>query len=246
METKNMFYEFRTSDEDSSSDSESLNFYSSDSDWDSSTIEDNEEIEEKELTIIDVIKRRAAKPPSPPLFDAKELLKKKEAEFRRRSNKTFSIHPSSPPPNRNASPDDLQSGEGVITRRQAANAGRTSTSPILEPKGKTSAKLKAKNTKKTDLPKPGAAKLPDISDRNTKKPDSPKPGPSKLPDIPEPPSIVLPDEESEARLENVDAEESRLVSTNLFEQETKVFENDDFVLLMQKTDHQRQKVRTIF
>ena len=246
METKNMFYEFRTSDEDSSSDSESLNFYSSDSDWDSSTIEDNEEIEEKELTIIDVIKRRAAKPPSPPLFDAKELLKKKEAEFRRRSNKTFFIHPSSPPPNRNASPDDLQSGEGVITRRQAANAGRTSTSPILEPKGKTSAKLKAKNTKKTDLPKPGAAKLPDISDRNTKKPDSPKPGPSKLPDIPEPPSIVLPDEESEARLENVDAEESRLVSTNLFEQETKVFENDDFVLLMQKTDHQRQKVRTIF
>ena len=96
------------------------------------------------------------------------------------------------------------------------------------------------------MPKPGVAKLPDISDRNTKKPDSPKPGPSKLPDIPEPPSIVLPDEESEARLENVDAEESRLVSTNLFEQETKVFENDDFVLLMQKTDHQRQKVRTIF
>ena len=58
--------------------------------------------------------------------------------------------------------------------------------------------------------------------------------------------MEVPDEESEARLENVDAEESRLVSTNLFEQETEVFENEDFVLLMQKTDHQRQKVKVNF
>ena len=226
---KKIYYKFQSSDEDSESDFESS----------VSSSHQNESMRRSPPFLYD----SQLYPESPPfVFDPDN-------------------YPESPPPP--LFPDFDQSGEGVGTRRQAAAATRSELSPVLEPKKKTSAKLKAKNLKKPDSPIP-------------KKPDSPKPGPSNQQTdtqigsptpgtsteqqnneaqvergsaespIPETPAMEVPDEESEARLENVDAEESRLVSTNLFEQETEVFENEDFVLLMQKTDHQRQKVKVNF
>ena len=148
--------------------------------------------------------------------------------------------------------DNFQSGLGVVTRRQgaaeAATAAAVATaaaaprSPVREPKNKTSAKLKAKNRTKPVSAKPGPSNPPEIEIESR---------PSKPPEVQiESRATEQPDRQSDFESETglteqdeVEPEESRLSSTNLFEQETKVFENEDFILLMQKIDHQRQKVK---
>ena len=160
---------------------------------------------------------------------------------------------------------DMQIGDGVVTRRQAAAATKTAPasrteSPILEPKNKTSKKLKAKNRKPLpETPEPQLQQPPEAAPETSAETEasiSPTPGPSRLLDMKKPPRPLSPmpgpsrrqdfeqPEPQEELSESDDNVESTLVSTNLFEQETKVFENEDFVLLMQKTDHQRQKVIT--
>ncbi len=134
---------------------------------------------------------------------------------------------------------EVQRGDGVNTRKRAAAATTRMESPILEPKNKTSKKLKAKNRKQQPPlePQPSSPR-PTTSAEALSARLSPMPGPSRLPDVEQPQSQV-------ELSDNNSGEETRLLSTNLYEQETKVFENEDFVLLMQKSDHQRQKVTSL-
>lgn len=214
---KNNFYEFRTSDEENSSDSESLgSCFSPDKSCsrDSPPLLFNPEHNSDSPPLVFYSREVNASPPL--LLSSKD---KKASETK--------------------SEVELQTGEGVVTRRQAKPG---SQSPIQKRKDKTSAKLKAKNrTKRPDSPKPGPSKPP--QDKATQQINKQK-APVNLPtDSPTDLTTDLPtdsDEENNVKDQNVSSK------ANLFEQETKVFENKDFVLLMQKTDHQRQKVNLLY
>ena len=67
------------------------------------------------------------------------------------------------------------------------------------------------------------------------RPSSPIAGPSNQPNEPDQSNSPIP---GPSRIE----QPSTSTDANWFEEETKVFENDDFILVIQKQDHQRQKV----
>lgn len=160
----------------------------------------------------------------------------------------------------------LQTGDGVVTRRQAAAAtqGKSPIPASNTDKKKTSAKLKAKNGVKTlsklseqEPPNPASENEPTSAviplesaaaaiPANHRASASPQPGPSGItkPNLSQQQAepSALPRQDENADVESEIETQSLLTSTNFFAQETKVFENEDFVLLMQKVDHQRQKV----
>jgi hypothetical protein len=113
--------------------------------------------------------------------------------------------------------DEEQYGKGVATRRQAALAS-SRQQPIDSP---TTSK-KAKLHPETDSNRTGATDLslePSQSEINS----SPTPGPSTRNIV----NSALPPKVSDR---------------SWFDEETKIFENEEFALFIQKQDHQKQKV----
>ena len=136
--------------------------------------------------------------------------------------------------------DDVQLGEGVTTRRQAAKENEqeqeTSVRAKSPPPKKEKKDLKQKVKKSKHLsPQLGPSELQTqaASYEPERQALSPVAGPSGLQAVVS--STEIP---SHSPL----PESSRLVDTDLFAQETPVFENNDFIMFIQKAEHQRQKV----
>jgi len=154
--------------------------------------------------------------------------------------------------------EDFQLGEGVTTRRQAAKEKEEKENQVRSespPPKKEKKDLKQKK-KTSKLSNAAEVSSTVVSAQAQSRTSSPVAGPSGLQapvvTAPRAPSPVAGPSGLQAAVSTPPSpsnspipESSRLVDTDLFEQETPVFENSDFTMYIQKAEHQRQKVLII-